>query len=128
MKKSLLSVLLCFFLVNTHAQDNNTPAIFPGGDSAWSHYLDTSFNSQNMAKQMTAKEYERFGKTQRVVYTFNVLSDGTIGLINIEGQVSQVIRNEIYRVLRSAPRWTPATLNGKLSTYRKRQISTFTFD
>ena len=128
MKKILLLVLLSFSLNGMYAQDNNTPAIFPGGDSAWTHYLDTAFNNQNMVKQMTAKDYERFGKTQRVVYTFNVLSDGTIGLINIEGQVSQAVRNEVYRVLRSAPRWTPATLNGKLSTYRKRQISTFAFD
>lgn len=128
MKKILLPLFLFFSLSVIHAQDNNTPALFPGGDSAWAHYLDTAFNNQNMVKQMTAKDYERFGKTQRVVYTFNVLSDGTIGLINIEGQVSQAVRNEVYRVLRSAPRWTPATLNGKLSTYRKRQISTFAFD
>jgi hypothetical protein len=128
MKKIIVLLALLFFLKDIDAQDNNTPAIFPGGDSAWTHYLDTAFNNQNMVKQMTVKDYERFGKTQRVVYTFNVLSDGTIGLINIEGQVSQAVRNEVYRVLRSAPRWTPATLNGKLSTYRKRQVSTFVFD
>jgi hypothetical protein len=128
MKKIILSAILLLLFAGINAQDNNTPAIFPGGDSAWAHYLDTAFNNQNMVKQMTAKDYERFGKTQRVVYTFNVLSDGTIGLINIEGQVSQAVRNEVYRVLRSAPRWTPATLNGKLSTYRKRQVSTFVFD
>lgn len=128
MKKLFLFAIVLLFLNAVHAQDNNTPAIFPGGDSAWAHYLDTAFNNQNMVKQMTAKDYERFGKTQRVVYTFNVLSDGTIGLINIEGQVSQAVRNEVHRVLKSAPRWTPATLNGKLSTYRKRQVSTFSFE
>jgi hypothetical protein len=128
MKKIAVLLALLFVFKNINAQDNNTPAIFPGGDSAWTHYLDTAFNNQNMVKQMTAKDYERFGKTQRVVYTFNVLSDGTIGLINIEGQASQAVRNEVYRVLRSTPRWTPATLNGKLSTYRKRQVSTFVFD
>ncbi|MEO7530994.1 MAG: hypothetical protein ABIS69_06270 [Sediminibacterium sp.] len=128
MKKICLLIVVSFFWAGLQAQDNNTPAIFPGGDTAWSHYLDTAFNNQNMVKQMTVKDYERFGKTQKVLYTFNVLSDGSIGLINIEGQCSQAVRNEIYCVLKNAPRWTPATLNGKLSTYRKRQVSTFTFD
>ena len=128
MKKIFFFLSAIFFLTTTQAQDNNTPALFPGGDTAWSHYLDTAFNNRNMTKQMTPMDYERFGKTQKVVYTFNVLADGTIGLINIEGKVSQAVRNEIYRVLKNSPRWTPATLNGKLSTYRKRQVSTFTFE
>lgn len=125
--------LLLFFLmigagIAAAAQDGNIPATFPGGDSAWKHYLDTAFNNKNMVAQMTAKDYERFGKTQRVVYTFNVLADGSIGLINIEGQVSQAVRNEVNRVLKNAPRWSPAIVGGKASTYRKRQVSTFVFD
>ena len=128
MKKIYLLLIIVFFATVSQAQDNNTPAQFPGGETAWSQYLDTAFSNPTMVKQMTKKDFERFGKTQKVVYTFNILSDGTIGLINIEGQCSQAVRNEIYRVLKNAPRWTPATLNGKLSTYRKRQTSTFTFD
>lgn len=127
MKKFLFIIAVIFCVSIVHAQEN-TPAFFPGGDTAWQHYLDTAFSKDNMLKQMTPKEFERFGKTQRVVYTFNILSDGTIGLINIEGQASQAVRNEIYRVLRTSPRWTPATLNGKPSTYRKKQVSVFVFD
>lgn len=129
MRKIVLGVFVLFLsAVNVSAQDGNIPATFPGGDTAWNHYLDTAFNNQNMVKQMTAKDYERFGKTQKVVYTFNILADGSIGLINIEGQISQAVRNEINRVLKSAPRWTPAIVGGKTSTYRKRQVSTFIFD
>ena len=127
MKKLLLSILLFSASYLIHAQEA-TPPIFPGGDSAWQQYLDTSFNVKLMASQMTPKAIDRFGSTQRVVYTFNILTDGSIGLINIEGQISQPVRNEIYRVLKSTPKWIPATLNGKLSTYRKRQVSTFHFE
>lgn len=128
MKKIFFLLIAIFFLAAViHAQEN-TPAQFPGGETAWNQYLDTAFSNPNMVKQMTQKDFERFGKTQKVVYTFNILTDGTIGLINIEGQASQAVRNEINRVLKNAPHWTPATLNGKPSTYRKRQTSTFTFD
>lgn len=127
MKTIFVSIILFFFIHAVSAQDA-TPAIFPGGDVAWQLYIDTAFNVKLMALQMTQKEKNRFGSTQKVVYTFNILADGSIGLINIEGQISQPIRNEIYRVLKNTPRWTPATLNGKPSTYRKRQVSTFSFE
>ena len=71
MKKLLLSVLLFSASYLIHAQEA-TPATFPGGDSAWQQYLDTSFNVILMSSQMTPKEKERFGSTQRVVYTFNI--------------------------------------------------------
>jgi hypothetical protein len=128
MKKLYLFIVVAVFAGSLYGQDGNIPATFPGGDSAWNHYLDTAFNNKNMVSQMTAKDYERFGKTQRVVYTFNILSDGSIGLINIEGQISQAVRNEVNRVLKTAPHWSPAIVGGKPSTYRKRQVSTFTFD
>lgn len=115
-------------VLTVNAQDGNIPAHFPGGDSAWAHYLDTAFNNSNMMRQMTAKDYERFGKTQRAVYNFNILADGSIGLINIETPISQAVRNEINRVLKNAPRWSPAIVGGKASTYRKRQVSVFTFE
>lgn len=127
MKKALLVLLPVFFVTVLSAQEDNTPAIFPGGDAAWTHYLDTAFHKDFMASRMTKREIERFGKTQKVLYNFYIMPDGTIGLINIEGQASQAVRNEIYRVLKESPRWTPATLNGKPSTYRKKQTSTFTF-
>ncbi len=120
-------IVVLFSLFNATAQDA-TPALFPGGDAAWTHYLDTAFNNTNMASQMTKKDFERFGKTQKVSYSYHILADGTIGLIVIDGQVSQAVRNEINRVLKTAPRWTPATLAGKPSTYRKKQTSTFVFD
>lgn len=128
MKKIWLFLLPVFFVGMLSAQENNTPAIFPGGDSAWAHYLDTAFHKAFMASQMTKKDFERFGKTQSLLYTFSIMPDGTIGLINIQGQASQAVRNEIYRVLRESPRWTPATLSGKPTIYRKKQTSSFTFD
>lgn len=128
LKKVLLLLLPVFLAITLCAQENNTPAIFPGGDAAWGQYLDTAFHKDLMAGRMTKREFERFGKTQKVLYSFYIMPDGTISLINIEGQASQAVRNEIYRVLKESPRWTPATLNGKPSTYRKKQTSTFTFD
>lgn len=128
MKKMFLLTLSVFFSFLIEAQENATPALFPGGDSAWNVYITTAFIKQNMVNQMTKKEIERFGKIQQAVYTFAILVDGTIGLINIEGQVSQPVRSEINRVLKNSPIWTPATLNGKPTIYRKKQISTFTFD
>jgi len=128
MQKILLFGFVLFFLSGADAQDNNIPAQFPGGDSAWNQYISNAFIKQNMVNQTTKKDIERFGNTQRVVYTFAILTDGTIGIINIEGGASQAVRNEIQRVLKNSPRWTSATVNGKPVVYRKKQVSTFTFD
>jgi|GEM_PF-6550109 len=128
MKKILLFAILLFFLSGTRAQEINIPAQFPGGDSAWNQYISNAFIKQNMINQTTKKDIERFGNTQRVVYTFAILTDGTIGIINIEGAASQAVRNEIQRVLKNSLRWTAATVNGKPVVYRKKQVSTFTFD
>ncbi len=128
MKKLLFFISSVFFLTGAWAQVGNTPAEFPGGDSAWNIYMDTAFDYHAMAAQMTQKDFERFGKVQKVQYSFFIMADGSIGIINIQGGVSQVVRNEIYRVLQQSPKWTPATVNGIPSTYRKKQVSTFRFD
>jgi protein TonB len=128
MKKIFSLVFFLSFFLVLPAQDINVPAQFPGGDSAWTQYLATNLNNQNILKQTNQKDLERFGHSQRVVYTFGIMTDGSIGIINIEGQVSQGVRNEIQRVLKSSPRWTPATVNGKPVVYRKKQVSTFNFD
>lgn len=126
--RTIFFIIVMFSCISLKAQDGNIPAAFPGGDSAWAHYLDTAFNNKGMMSQMTPKDYERFGKTQRAVYNFMILADGSIGIINIETQVSQPVRNEINRVLKNAPRWSPAIVGGKASTYRKRQTSVFHFE
>lgn len=128
MKKVLLLFVSLLLLQISFAQDTNTPALFPGGDAAWDHYMDTAFNKKRMAEEMTKKDFERFGKLQKVQYSFFILADGSIGIINIIGAASQPVRNEINRVLISSPRWTPATINGKPTTFRKKQVSTFQFD
>jgi hypothetical protein len=125
--KYLLLIAMIVCVSNAYTQ-NASPALFPGGDSAWQNYLDTSFHLKEMAAKLLPKERERFGNTQTARYSFLVLADGTLGSLIIEGQVSQIIRSEINRVLRLSPRWTPATLNGLPSTYRKRQVSVFHFE
>jgi protein TonB len=122
----LVLALFCFHQVN--AQNLSIPAEFPGGENAWNRYLDTSFNRQVIISQSTKKDIERFGRAQRVQYNFGIMQDGSIGLITIEGQVSQSIRNEINRVLRTAPKWTPATVNGAPVVYRQKQVSIFTLE
>lgn len=124
--KFALSLLLICSCLGAHAQQ--VPAEFPGGEYAWNHYLDTSFNRKVIISQATKKDIEKFGSTQRVQYNFGIMQDGTIGLITIEGQVSQSIRNEINRVLRNAPKWTPATVNGVPVVYRRKQVSIFTLE
>jgi hypothetical protein len=127
-KRYLLVFLFIGCILHLNAQDNSKDAAFPGGEEAWNTYLDTAFHREVMNKLMTKKDFERFGSTQRVVYYFSIMTDGSIGLINIEGAASQAVRNEIQRVLKTSPRWTPATLNGKASIFRKKQVSTFSFD
>ncbi len=130
MQKWRRYILLLFALLSVHASfsQNTIPARFPGGDTAWNKYLDSSFNNRSIAAQMTAKDFERFGKTQKVTYSFLILTDGSIGSIIIDGQCSQAVRNEINRILKTAPKWSPAILNGQPSTFRKRQTSTFVFE
>lgn len=124
--KLALSLLLICCCLGANAQQ--VPAEFPGGENAWNHYLDTSFNRKVIISQATKKDIEKFGSTQRVQYNFGIMQDGTVGLITIEGQVSQSIRNEINRVLRNAPKWTPATVNGVPVVYRRKQVSIFTLE
>jgi protein TonB len=126
--KKIFSVFVLILSLSGRAQDISIPAQFPGGDSAWSQYLATNMSNENILKQMSKKDIERFGHSQRVLYNFGIMTDGTIGLITIEGTVSQAVRNEIQRVLKDSPKWTPATFNGKPVVYRKKQVSTFTFD
>lgn len=124
--KLALSVFLICCCLGVRAQQ--VPAEFAGGENAWNHYLDTSFNRKVIISQATKKDIEKFGSTQRVQYNFGIMQDGTIGLITIEGQVSQSIRNEINRVLHNAPKWTPATVNGVSVVYRRKQVSIFTLE
>jgi hypothetical protein len=128
MKSIAVFFIAVFFLCAGKAQDITIPAKFPGGDSAWLVYLDTSFNNQYIRSQLTKKDIERFGSSQRVEYGFGIMTDGTISLIIIQGTVAQPVRNEINRVLKNSPRWTPATFNGKAVVYRKKQVSVFTFE
>jgi len=122
-------LLVCFFasclLLEANGQGGNVPAAFPGGDTAWNQYLDTSFNRQTIISNATKKDIEKFGRTQEVSYGFGIMTDGRIDLISIQGQVSQTIRNEIQRVLKNSPRWKPATVDGKPVVYRMKQVSVF---
>ena len=128
MKKIAVIILSMFMISSAQSQDITVPAQFPGGDSAWAIYLDTSFNTQYIRSQLTKKDLERFGSSQRVAYGFGIMPDGTISLINIEGSVAQPVRNEINRVLNNSPRWKPASFNGKAVVYRKKQVSVFLFE
>lgn len=77
---------------------------YPGGIGALMQYL-----SSNIQYPVSAAEN---GKQGRVVCSFIVEKDGSIGNINVIRSVDSSLDNEAIRVVRSMPRWIPGKKNG----------------
>jgi len=94
-------------------------AMFPGGKSAWTKFLERNLNSA-----LPSEDGAPAGK-----YTVNVSF-----LVDRNGNVSEVVAEndpgfhtaeEAVRVIQKSAIWTPAIQNGHYVTYRVRQTITF---
>lgn len=124
MKKTQLTLLvlsaLCFSSVAI-AQDNNgtesttttkpildivsTEAKFPGGNS-----LINKFIANNIKYPSKAIDEGIEGK---VTLSFVIEKDGSIGNVKVINSVHTELDREAIRVIKSMPKWEPATANDK---------------
>lgn len=78
---------------------------FPGGITALVEFL-----SKNLKYPTVCKEQKIQGK---VLVKFTVKSDGSISNIRVTKPVDIYLDKEAVRVVKSMPRWTPGTQDGK---------------
>ncbi len=78
---------------------------FPGGINAL-----VKFISDNLKYPTVCKELKIQGK---VMVKFTVKSDGSIGNVRITKSVDTNLDKEAVRLVKSMPRWTPGTQDGK---------------
>lgn len=78
---------------------------FPGGINAL-----VKFISDNLKYPIVCKELKIQGK---VMVKFTVKSDGSIGNVRVTKSVDTNLDKEAVRLVKSMPRWTPGTQDGK---------------
>lgn len=84
---------------------NAVSADFPGGYTAFMQFL-----AQNIKYPTGAKSKKIQGRS---VITFMVNADGTLSDFKVAKAVGYGIDEEAIRVLKTSPKWQPATRNGK---------------
>ena len=76
---------------------------FPGGMQAWIAFL---------GKNLRAPEELESGEKRTVLIRFHVAEDGSVTQFKVEKSAGAVFDEEVMRVLRKMPKWTPAILGG----------------
>ncbi len=94
-------------------------ASFPGGAKAWVAYL-----MANLKANTPVKKKAKAG-TYNVIVRFIVARDGTISDIAAETNHGHGMEEEVIRIIKKGPRWTPAQQNGKFVNAYRRQPITF---
>lgn len=77
---------------------------FPGGMQAWSAFL---------SKNLHAPEDLESGEKKVVVIRFHVAEDGSITNFQVERSAGAAFDQEVIRVLKKMPKWTPAMKAGQ---------------
>jgi protein TonB len=112
--------LIAFFLLAAagSATAQKTEASYPGGDTAWLHFLNHTLRYPD-----DAVNNEIMGT---VVVSFTVNTDSTISDIQaISGPKKGGLREEAVRVITLSKRWVPATENGAPVKSTKKQPLVF---
>jgi TonB family protein len=82
-----------------------TTAEFPGGRSAWLTYL-----GDNLKYPKALKKEKVSGQVIAKVY---VDRTGAVSNVKIVKSLHPLVDEEVIRVIKGSPKWTPATQNGK---------------
>lgn len=81
------------------------PPTFPGGDRAMLRFINTT---RHYPEDALAQ-----GVQGRVMCSFVVRSDGSIGCINVLRGVHESLDREAVRIISEMPRWEAGTVNGE---------------
>jgi len=93
-------------------------AAFPGGDAAWSNFLQKNLNA-DVPVENGANE----GK-YTVIVKFVVSKDGSLSDITCESDPGHGMCQEAIRVIKKTRNWTPAIQNGRnVNAYRRQPIT-----
>ncbi len=108
------SVTMPDFRQDTLLQQADVPASFPGGSSAWAHFL---------IRHLTyPADAMRFNVQGKVIVGFLVEPDGRLKKIHaVSGP--RDLHGAAEELLKQSPRWIAGTRNGvAISTYRTQQV------
>jgi antitoxin component YwqK of YwqJK toxin-antitoxin module len=95
-------------------------AEFPGGDQAWSLYLQKNLNPDVPVNKKAGSGH------YTVIIKFIVSPDGTLNEISAETNLGHGMEEEAMRVIRNSPKWIPARQYGrKVNAYRRQPVSFF---
>lgn len=94
-------------------------ASFPKGLTGWRKYLERNLKTPDRFMDIIKN-----GRATTVV-SFTVDVDGTISDVHLDRSVEWSVDTEAQRVIKSGPKWEPATQNGRKVKYRQRQSITF---
>ena len=102
-------------------QVENEPK-FPGGDSAWRHYLEKNLNP-GIPVDNGAPE-----GTYKVIVKFIVNKDGSISDVQAETKHGYGMDSAAVALIKKGPSWVPALQNGRNVTAYKKQPITFVLE
>jgi hypothetical protein len=93
-------------------------ADFPGGVNGWRQYLEQNLNADvPVVKGAPAGKY-------MVVVQFIVAKDGTVSDIKALTRYGYGMEQEVVRIIKKSPKWSPAQQNGRtVNAYRKQPIT-----
>ena len=94
-------------------------AYYPGGDKAWRTFLEKNLNGDVPAKKKAP------AGTYTVVIQFVVDTKGHASEITALTNNGYGMEEEVMRVIRLAPRWNPASQDGRLVKAFRKQPVTF---
>lgn len=77
---------------------------FPGGSQAWADFLRAN---------LRAPEELESGEKRTVMIRFHVAEDGSVTAFQVVQSAGNAFDNEVIRVLKKMPKWTPATKAGQ---------------
>ena len=94
-------------------------AKFPGGQGAWTKFLERNLNNQTPADNGAAPG------NYTVTVSFLVDKDGNISQVQALTDPGYGCAAEAVRVIQKGPKWIPAIQNGRNVIYRQKQNITF---
>ncbi len=94
-------------------------AKFPGGQAAWTKFLERNLNNQTPADNGAAPG------NYTVTVSFLVDKEGNISQVQALTDPGYGCAQEAVRVIQKGPKWQPAIQNGRKVIYRQKQNITF---
>ena len=93
-------------------------AEFPSGNLGWREYL-----MKNLKANVPVKRKAPAG-TYMVVVRFIVNINGSIRDVKAETSFGYGMEEEVIRIIKKGPKWTPASVNGKhVNAYRRQPVT-----